>query len=93
MLTVPNERELQKIAQFEERMEVLAKDNPDLAKACRHAHTTFRAAKHVAESIFNDDVAEDPQVVIAIHAAIADDLEDLRGDEDDEADEGSEDDY
>jgi hypothetical protein len=80
------EKELEKISRFEERMEVLGKDNPELAKACRHAHTTIRAAKHVAESIFNDDVADNPDVVMAIHAAIADDLDDVRAQDEDEVD-------
>jgi hypothetical protein len=76
-----NDAELEKISKFEERMEVLGKDSPSLAKACRHAHTTIRAAKHVAESVFNDDVADNPEIVMQIHAAIADDLDDIKDDQ------------
>ena len=72
------ERELDKIAIFEERMEVIAKDDGELAKACRSVHSALKTAKYVAESIFNDDVADNPEVVMGIHAAIADELDDMK---------------
>jgi hypothetical protein len=70
-------RQLDKMAQFEQRMEVVAKDNPDLSKACRAVHSMLTTARHVAESVFNDDVADQPEVVMQISAAIADELDEM----------------
>lgn len=79
-------KQLDKMAKFEQRMEVVKKDDPDRAKACRRVHSMLVNAKHVLESVFSDDVADHPEVVLAVHAAIADELEDIRemGDRDDE---------
>ncbi len=72
-------KQLDKIAKFEQRMEVVKKDDPDRAKACRQVHNMLMNAKHVAESVFNDDVAENPEVCLSISAAIADEMEDIKG--------------
>jgi hypothetical protein len=44
-------------------------------------------AKHVAESVFNDDVADNPEVCLSIAAAIADELEDIKGEREQEGEE------
>lgn len=77
---------LEKESKFEDRMAVVERENGDLAQACRNVHSQLHLAKTVAESVFNDDVADNPEVVMQISAAIADELEDIRGegDEDDE---------
>lgn len=92
-----DDRQLDKISQFEARMEVVAKDDPDRAQACRQVHNMLVNAKHVVESIFNDDVADQAEVVLSVHAAIADELEDIKaekrgdyGDEDEDEDEDGE---
>lgn len=82
-------KKLEKSSKFEERMAVVERDNPDLAKACRSVHSTLVIAQHVAESVFNDDVADQPEVVMQIAASIADELEEMKDrDEDDEDDDG-----
>jgi hypothetical protein len=68
---------LDKIAKFEDRMSVVGRDNPDLAKACRAVHNMLDTAKCVAESIFNDDVADNPEVVMSIMSAIADEVDEI----------------
>lgn len=73
-----NSKQLDRIAQFEQRMEAVAKDDPDRAQACRQVHNMLTNAKHVAESVFNDDVADNPEVCLSIAAAIADELEDIK---------------
>ena len=72
-----DEKQGQKIAKFESRMNVVERDNEDLAKACRSVHSMLSLAKTVAESVFNDDVADQPEVVMQISAAIADEIEEM----------------
>ena len=69
--------ELDTMAKFEGRMSVVERDNPDLAAACRGVHNQLSLAKVVAESVFNDDVADNAEVVLSIHAAIADEFEEI----------------
>jgi hypothetical protein len=64
-------------------MAVVKRDDPDRAEACRKVHNMLVNARHVVESVFNDDVADQAEVVLAVHAAIADEMEDIRADRDD----------
>ncbi len=71
-------KQLDKMAKFEERMAVVKRDDPDRAEACRKVHNMLVNARHVVESVFNDDVADQAEVVLAVHAAIADEMEDIK---------------
>lgn len=74
--------QLDKIAQFEDRMSVVGRDNPDLAAASRKVHNMLTNARHVAESVFNDEVASQPEVVMSISAAIADEIDTIMDERD-----------
>jgi hypothetical protein len=86
-----DEKKAAKIAKFEGRMAVVERDNPDLAVACRGVHSQLDLARTVAESIFNDDTADQPEVVMSISSMIADELSDLKDDKADAEDRARED--
>jgi hypothetical protein len=69
---------LDRIAEFESRMEVVKKNDEDLHDACRAVHGMLTTAGYVAEALFGPEASIKSEVVLSISAAIADELEDIR---------------
>jgi hypothetical protein len=88
-----DDRELEKMSKFEERMGVVQRDNEDLATACRSVHKQLTLAKHVAESVWNDDVADNHEVVMSISSMIADELDEMNERKLDQEEQEEDDDY